>query len=57
MYVRMSIGYLRTGRDLRRMESTSRSPILAGFSDLVSGIVTGTFLLFSLFVDEADGLL
>ncbi|KIJ38897.1 hypothetical protein M422DRAFT_781226 [Sphaerobolus stellatus SS14] len=39
-YVRLSIGYLRTGRDLRRMESTSRSPILAGFSDLVSGIVT-----------------
>jgi ABC-type multidrug transport system fused ATPase/permease subunit len=40
-YVRLSIGYLNTGRDLRRMESTSRSPILAGFSDLVSGIVTG----------------
>jgi ABC-type multidrug transport system fused ATPase/permease subunit len=41
-YVQLSIGYLATGRDLRRMESTSRSPILAGFSDLVSGIVTGT---------------
>lgn len=40
-YVKLSIGYLATGRDLRRMESTSRSPILAGFSDLVSGIVTG----------------
>lgn len=40
-YVLLSIGYLATGRDMRRMESTSRSPILAGFSDLVSGIVTG----------------
>ena len=40
-YVRLSVGYLATGRDLRRLESTSRSPILAGFSDLVSGIVTG----------------
>lgn len=40
-YVRLSTGYLATGRDLRRLESNSRSPILAGFSDLVSGIVTG----------------
>ncbi|KAF8581299.1 multidrug resistance-associated ABC transporter [Ramaria rubella] len=40
IYVRLSLGYLATGRDLRRMESNSRSPILAGFSDLVSGIVT-----------------
>ena len=41
-YVRLSIGYLATGRDLRRLESTSRSPILASFGDLVGGIVTGT---------------
>ncbi|KAF8580919.1 multidrug resistance-associated ABC transporter [Ramaria rubella] len=40
IYVRLSLGYLATGRDLRRMESNSRSPILAGFSDLVGGIVT-----------------
>ncbi|KAF8518374.1 hypothetical protein BU17DRAFT_90966 [Hysterangium stoloniferum] len=40
LYFRLSIGYLTTGRDLRRMESTTRSPIMAGFSDLVSGIVT-----------------
>lgn len=40
-YFRLSVGYLITGRDLRRMESTTRSPILSGFSDLVSGIVTG----------------
>lgn len=42
-YVKLSMGYLAAGRDLRRMESTSRSPILAGFSDLVSGIVTGKY--------------
>jgi ABC-type multidrug transport system fused ATPase/permease subunit len=40
-YVRLSIAYLATGRDLRRLESTSRSPILTGFSDMVSGIATG----------------
>ncbi|KAF8587167.1 multidrug resistance-associated ABC transporter [Ramaria rubella] len=39
-YVRFSVAYLATGRDLRRLESTSRSPIIAGFSDLVNGIVT-----------------
>jgi hypothetical protein len=43
-YVRLSLGYLATGRDLRRLESTSRSPILAGFTDLVSGIVTGEYV-------------
>ncbi|KAI5115939.1 hypothetical protein M0805_009349, partial [Coniferiporia weirii] len=36
----LAIGYLNTGRDLRRMESTSRSPIFSGFSELLEGIVT-----------------
>ncbi|GJJ07979.1 hypothetical protein Clacol_002186 [Clathrus columnatus] len=46
MYFQLSVRYLKTGRDLRRMESTTRSPILAGFSDLVSGIITGLLLRF-----------
>ncbi|KAJ3872966.1 hypothetical protein F5051DRAFT_338433, partial [Lentinula edodes] len=32
--------YLNTGRDLRRMESNSRSPIFSDFSELLEGIVT-----------------
>lgn len=40
-YYRLSVVYLKTGRDLRRMESNARSPVISGFSDLVSGIVTG----------------
>ena len=40
-YVRLSIGYLATGRDLRRLEHTSRFPILVSFGDLVCGTVTG----------------
>jgi ABC-type multidrug transport system fused ATPase/permease subunit len=39
-YYRLAIGYLNTGRDLRRMESNSRSPIFSGFSELLEGIVT-----------------
>ncbi|KZS94266.1 hypothetical protein SISNIDRAFT_454002 [Sistotremastrum niveocremeum HHB9708] len=39
-YVKLAIGYLNTGRDLRRMESTNRSPIFSGFSELLDGIVT-----------------
>ncbi|KZS96802.1 multidrug resistance-associated ABC transporter [Sistotremastrum niveocremeum HHB9708] len=39
-YVRLAIGYLNTGRDLRRMESTNRSPIFSGFAELLDGIVT-----------------
>lgn len=41
-YVRLSMSYLATSRDLRRLESTSLSPILAAFSDPINGIVTGT---------------
>ena len=36
----IAIGYLNTGRDLRRMESNSHSPIFSGFSELLEGIVT-----------------
>ncbi|KAG6334904.1 hypothetical protein ID866_4185 [Astraeus odoratus] len=39
-YRMFAIGYLNTGRDLRRMESNSRSPIFSGFAELLDGIVT-----------------
>ncbi|KAF8337342.1 multidrug resistance-associated ABC transporter [Cantharellus anzutake] len=39
-YYRYSVAYVRTGRDLRRMESNSRSPIFASFGELLDGIVT-----------------
>lgn len=40
VYRLLAIGYLNTGRDLRRMESNSRSPIFANFGELLEGIVT-----------------
>jgi hypothetical protein len=40
VYRMLAIGYLNTGRDLRRMESNSRSPIFSGFGELLEGIVT-----------------
>ena len=40
IYRLLAIGYLNTGRDLRRMESNSRSPIFSGFGELLEGIVT-----------------
>lgn len=40
LYRRLAIGYLNTGRDLRRMESNTRSPIFANFGELLEGIVT-----------------
>ncbi|KAJ7624560.1 hypothetical protein FB45DRAFT_84390 [Roridomyces roridus] len=40
VYYRLGIGYLNTGRDLRRMESNSRSPIYSDFGELLEGIVT-----------------
>jgi hypothetical protein len=40
VYRILAIGYLNTGRDLRRMESNSRSPIFSGFGELLEGIVT-----------------
>ncbi|KAJ7179617.1 hypothetical protein C8R46DRAFT_1074274 [Mycena filopes] len=39
-YYSFAIGYLNTGRDLRRMESNSRSPIFSDFGELLQGIVT-----------------
>lgn len=39
-YRQFAIGYLNTGRDLRRMESNTRSPIFSGFGELLEGIVT-----------------
>ena len=40
MYYKLAMGYLHTGRDLRRMESVTRSPIFSGFGELLEGIVT-----------------
>lgn len=40
IYFTLAIGYRNTGRDLRRMESNSRSPIFANFGELLEGIVT-----------------
>ncbi|KAG8894877.1 hypothetical protein FRC01_012696, partial [Tulasnella sp. 417] len=39
-YYRLSYGYLITGRSLRRMESTTRSPLFAAFGDMLEGLVT-----------------
>ncbi|KAF5378578.1 hypothetical protein D9615_007121 [Tricholomella constricta] len=39
-YRELAIGYLNTGRDLRRMESNTRSPIFSDFGELLEGIVT-----------------
>ncbi|KAK1225752.1 hypothetical protein PQX77_011295 [Marasmius sp. AFHP31] len=40
IYRELAVGYLNTGRDLRRMESNSRSPIFSHFGELLEGIVT-----------------
>ena len=39
-YRRAAIAYLNTGRDMRRMESNSRSPVFANFGEMLEGIVT-----------------
>ncbi|KAJ7054740.1 hypothetical protein C8F01DRAFT_1374331 [Mycena amicta] len=39
-YYTLAVSYLNTGRDLRRMESNSRSPIFSDFAELLHGIVT-----------------
>ena len=39
-YRELAIGYLNTGRDLRRMESNARSPIYSDFGEMLEGIVT-----------------
>ncbi|KAF8748762.1 P-loop containing nucleoside triphosphate hydrolase protein [Rhizoctonia solani] len=41
LHVWLSGGYVSVSRDLRRIESTTRSPIVASFSELLAGIVTG----------------
>jgi hypothetical protein len=38
-------GYVSASRDLRRIESNTRSPIISSFSELVVGIVTGMLCL------------
>lgn len=40
LYYRYSVKYLRIGRSLRRLESTSRSPIYSGFSELLDGVIS-----------------
>ncbi|CAE6439243.1 unnamed protein product [Rhizoctonia solani] len=40
LHVWFSGGYVNVSRDLRRIESTTRSPIVASFSELLAGIVT-----------------
>lgn len=40
IYRHLAIGYLNAGRDLRRMESNSRSPIFSGFGEMLEGLVT-----------------
>ena len=39
-YRGLAIGYLNTGRDLRRMESNTRFPIFSDIGELLEGIVT-----------------
>lgn len=39
-YHRVAIAYLNTGRDIRRMESNTRSPIFANFTELLEGVIT-----------------
>ncbi|KAF8211356.1 multidrug resistance-associated ABC transporter [Mycena galopus ATCC 62051] len=39
-YYQLSVRYLKSSRDLRRMEANTRSPIFTGFSELLEGIVT-----------------
>ncbi|KEP50725.1 multidrug resistance-associated ABC transporter [Rhizoctonia solani 123E] len=40
LHVWFSRGYVSSSRDLRRIEATTRSPIVASFSELLAGIVT-----------------
>ncbi|TRM65424.1 hypothetical protein BD626DRAFT_454236 [Schizophyllum amplum] len=40
VYRECAVGYLNTGRDLRRLESNTRSPIFSDFAELLEGIVT-----------------
>ncbi|KDQ16443.1 hypothetical protein BOTBODRAFT_186497 [Botryobasidium botryosum FD-172 SS1] len=52
-YYKLSLGYVKTGRDLRRIESNTRSPIFSAFGELLEGIVTiRAFSAERLFFDE-----
>jgi ABC-type multidrug transport system fused ATPase/permease subunit len=37
-YIRIALPYIRTSRDLRRLESISLSPAFAGFDELLNGL-------------------
>ena len=39
-YYQISKGYVNAGRDMRRIQNTTRSPIFAGFAETLEGIVT-----------------
>ncbi|KAJ6539128.1 hypothetical protein B0H19DRAFT_1269480 [Mycena capillaripes] len=39
-FYKLTVAYLHSSRDLRRMEANTRSPIYTGFSELLEGIVT-----------------
>ncbi|KAG1750553.1 uncharacterized protein EDB91DRAFT_1108133 [Suillus paluster] len=55
-YRMLALGYLKTGRDLRRMESNSRSPIFSEFGELLEGIVTvRAFSAEQRFLDDLHG--
>lgn len=40
IYVKLSASYIRSSRDLRRLESNARSPIYSKFGETLAGIVT-----------------
>lgn len=40
LYYSYAVLYLRTGRGLRRLEATSKSPIFSGFAELLDGIIS-----------------
>jgi ABC-type multidrug transport system fused ATPase/permease subunit len=40
LYYRISKGYINAGRDMRRMQSTTRSPIFTAFAESLEGLVT-----------------
>ncbi|KAI0332219.1 multidrug resistance-associated ABC transporter [Cubamyces sp. BRFM 1775] len=40
IYYRAAVVFLNTNRDIRRMESNTRSPVFANFSEMLEGIVT-----------------
>ncbi|EJD46367.1 P-loop containing nucleoside triphosphate hydrolase protein [Auricularia subglabra TFB-10046 SS5] len=58
IYYRLAIGYLNTGRDLRRMEAVTRSPVFQSFSELLEGIVTvRAFCAEQRFLDSLFGMI